>query len=166
MVVKKSEILPWMKREGEVGAYLEQLAHHYGRTEKAEKILEEALKKYPEDLDLLSAAYRFYFYKHRYAEALGAVERVLELTRSSLALPEEREQRLSFIQRDPENPEVRFFVNATAATGYLLAREGRREEAEPLLRFVKDAGLPQDFGAGMVLDLMGRPPEEEEEEEE
>ncbi|PKO84995.1 MAG: hypothetical protein CVU17_01045 [Betaproteobacteria bacterium HGW-Betaproteobacteria-11] len=70
----------------EVDALIAQAAQHYAEA-AAEPCLLRAYFLAPEQLSVLVALYRYYFYQHRMADALLVAERALEVTARRLHLP-------------------------------------------------------------------------------
>lgn len=68
----------------EVDALIAQAASHYGA--EAEPFLLRAYFLAPEQLSVLVALYRYYFYQHRMKDALRVAERALEVTAGRLHL--------------------------------------------------------------------------------
>ena len=69
----------------EVEALIAQAANHCGQ-EAAEPCLLRACFLAPEQLSVLVALYRYYFYQHRLADALIVAERALDVTARRLQL--------------------------------------------------------------------------------
>lgn len=70
----------------EVDALIAQAARHYAEA-AAESCLLRAYFLAPEQLSVLVALYRYYFYQHRLEDALLVAERALEVTARRLHLP-------------------------------------------------------------------------------
>ena len=77
-----------------VAELIEQAAALYGEGD-AEKPLLRAFFLTPENLMVHVALYRFYYYQHRYSDALFIADKALAVTGRELGLPE------SFIRRHP-----------------------------------------------------------------
>ena len=69
----------------EVEALIARAARHYGETD-AEHCLLRAYFLAPEQLSVLVALYRYYFYQHRLEDALIVAERALDVTAQRLHL--------------------------------------------------------------------------------
>ncbi len=69
----------------EVAELLAQAAHEYG-DDDAESHLLRAYFLAPEDLSVLVALYRYFYYRHRYADALIVAERAIALTADRLGV--------------------------------------------------------------------------------
>ncbi|MFO5474322.1 MAG: hypothetical protein ACLBM2_10535, partial [Dolichospermum sp.] len=62
------------------------------------------------------------------------------------------------IQRQ-EEPQIRLYLNAYAASGLVLAKLVKIEEAKEFSSRIKGFDDKNDFGAGILLDILTRPPE-------
>jgi predicted TPR repeat methyltransferase len=54
------------------------------------------------------------------------------------------------------------FLNAYAASGFVLAKMGELEKAKEATARVKEVDAKNEFGASIILDILTRPPEEDE----
>lgn len=70
----------------EVDGLIREASIHYGQQE-AEQCLLRAYFLAPEQLSVLVAMYRYYFYQHRLGDAFIVAERVLDITARRLDLP-------------------------------------------------------------------------------
>ncbi|PLZ49460.1 hypothetical protein CBP13_18125, partial [Fischerella thermalis WC441] len=61
-----------------------------------------------------------------------------------------------------EEPQIRLYLNAYAASGLVLAKLGEIEKAKEISTQVKSIDDKNDFGAGILLDILTRPAEEDE----
>ena len=53
------------------------------------------------------------------------------------------------------------YLNAYAASGLVLAKLGKIEQAKEISIRMKGIDEKNDFGAGILLDILTRPPEED-----
>lgn len=120
----------------------------------AERLLDDLYRAKPESLTVLVALYRFYYYQHRYEDALDIAEQALTVSASNMELKVgwERisEKHLGtgvFVSMGL----IRFYMLALKGSAYLLLRLGRIDEA--MLRLKKIAELdPNDqFGAEFLF---------------
>ncbi|AKG22368.1 hypothetical protein [Calothrix sp. 336/3] len=130
--------------------------------EKAENYLNQALSQSPESLDILISAYRFFYYKYNYQAALKIALKVVEKIQVSENLPQEWEKLKLVITHNKENPQIRLYINAYAASGLILAKLGKVEEAKEICQQIQEIDSQKEFGtASILLDILTRPPEEE-----
>ena len=122
----------------------------------AEAKLKQAEHLAPENLSVLVALYRFYFYGHRMSAALGIAETALDVVAKRLDFdPLWHHVADEDIARAmAEKPELaRFYLHTLKGAGYLLLRLGLHDKG--LARLDHVAGVdPQDrLGAAALADV-------------
>ncbi len=127
-----------------------------GRDNSAENSLLRAYFLEPNHLTVIVALYRFYYYKQRYTEALTIADRALEVSAKQLGLRTGwDEMNISELGYGVliSMGLTRFYLHALKASGFVLMRMERIDEA--LERLNKLAELdPQDqFGAQPLIQL-------------
>ncbi|MGD2118545.1 MAG: hypothetical protein PVG66_09310 [Chromatiales bacterium] len=134
---------------------LDEAAQLYGETE-AEQLLMRAYFLEPEHPVVLVALYRYFFYQHRYRDALLIAERVLHLFATRLGLPE-RWQDLSEMQIGSgvmvSMTYIRFYMLALKGAGYLELRLGDYESALQRLHKVVEIDSNDRLGAAALLQV-------------
>lgn len=124
---------------------------------KTEALVLDALRLAPEALATRLAAYKFYFYRHRLAEALPYAEACVGFAAGRLGLATDwRSVGAGDAAFEQLTPLPKLWLQALTACGYLLARLGRQDEARAAL--AKVAGLdPADkLGAARMLGVVER----------
>jgi tetratricopeptide (TPR) repeat protein len=124
---------------------------------QAEDALTAALDRAPDNLPLRIAAYTFYFYANRLADALPHGEVCLKMAADALDLPRDwRQVEQHSANFDTFERPQRVYLKSLVALGYCQARLGDVEIAEAMLR--KAASLdPQDrVGAARLADVVAR----------
>jgi len=76
-----------MSLPGALEALLRQAGDAWSRPEEASRLIERALKEYPDEEAAFVAAYRFYFYRNDLPRALGIAEQCLTRIQGELGLP-------------------------------------------------------------------------------
>ena len=134
----------------EVEALIAQAAHHYGHA-SAEQFLLRAYFLAPEQLSVLVALYRYYFYQHRLEDSLIVAERALDVTARRLHLV----GGWSSIGRVALGEAVmrsmgllRFHLLALKGSAVILLRLGRCDEAH--LRLAKIAEVDERDALGVM----------------
>jgi hypothetical protein len=125
----------------EVGRLLAVAAERYG-SEAAEHSLLRAYFLEPEHPTVLVALYRYFFYRHRYREALLTAERAIALTAARLDLPARWEQLTPGhlgVSVQVSMSMTRFLLLALKGSAYLLLR--LNEPAAALARLDKIATI-------------------------
>jgi tetratricopeptide (TPR) repeat protein len=133
----------------EVDELISLAAARYGEAE-AEYSLLRAYFLEPEHLTVLVALYRYYYYRHRYADALLVADRAIRLTADRLGItPDWRK-----LSKDDLGKAVlesmsltRFFLLALKGSGYLKLRLG--DAADALERFEKVVAMDTSDRLGM-----------------
>ncbi|MBK1720849.1 hypothetical protein [Thiocystis violacea] len=121
----------------EVESLLADAAHRYGEP-GAELSLLHAYFLEPEHLTVLVALYRYFYYRHRYQEALITADRAIAISAERLRIPIDwRALTEADLGRSVQVSMslTRFLLLALKGAGYLLMRLGR--SAEALTRFEK-----------------------------
>lgn len=134
----------------EVDALIGLAARRYGEP-KAEQSLLRAYFLEPEHLTVLVALYRFFYYRHGYAEALLVADRAIRLTAERLGVtPDWR-----MLTKNDLGSAVlesmtltRFLLLALKGSGYLKLRLG--DNADALERFEKVAEMDSSDRLGMA----------------
>jgi len=135
---------------------LRQAADAYGE-EPAELLLMRAGLEAPEHLSVLVALYRFYYYQHRYEDALLVAERVLALVGRRLKLPPDWRKLDEMILGGGVTHSmglVRFYLLALKAAGYLELRLSRPAEGRQRLRKVVTLDGADRLGARALLETV------------
>lgn len=150
----------------EILAILGKAEAPYTDAAQAEHALQAAVEQAPDNLELRSAAYSFYFYANRLHEAIPHAEACLAIAANALGVP--ADWRLvspdSAVFSGFERPQ-RMYLRSLVALGYCRARLGDREAGAALLR--KAASLdPQDrIGAADLANLVARAGSQDEDDE-
>ncbi|MEM7759330.1 MAG: hypothetical protein AAF298_14575 [Cyanobacteria bacterium P01_A01_bin.40] len=152
----------WCDADPEIKQLLLLAGENWEYTGLAEKYIREALSKAGNNLDVLVGAYRFFFYKHKPVIALSVAQRVLETIATQESLPTEWSQLKPILQTRQQEPEIRLYITAYAATGLILAQLGRIEEAKEISQKVKEIDDSSQFCANTVFEVITRPPDEDE----
>lgn len=131
----------------------------YG-TGDAERPLLEALGCAPKNLTILVGAYRFYFYQHRYADAIEISMQVMAVLAPRIDFPE------SWIDLDERAlgrgvmrsfSLVRFYLLALKAAAYINLRLSRFDVARAMLQKIVLLDAADRLGARGLLALVSAP---------
>jgi tetratricopeptide (TPR) repeat protein len=136
-------------------AAIEEAAENYG-DDSAEHSLLRAYFIEPEHPLVLVALYRYFYYKHRYEDAMRIAERVLGLFAQRLGFPEDWRDldkvnsangiRVSMTM-------LRFYMLALKGSGYLELRLGHYESALARLHKVVELDDSNRLGAQALIDV-------------
>ena len=152
----------WCDVEPEIKQLMLLASENWEYTGLAEKYIREALFKAGNNLDVLVGAYRFFFYKHQPAIALSIAQRVIKAIADRENLPQEWSKLKPILLRRKQEPNIRLYLNAYAATGLVLAQLGRLEEAKDISQQVKQIDDSSQFCANTVFEVITRSPDEDE----
>lgn len=140
----------------EIDALIAQAAHDYGHA-TAEQHLLRAYFLTPEQLSVLVALYRYYFYQHRLEDALIVAERALDVTARRLhlvdgwrsighvALGEAVMRSMGLL---------RFHLLALKGSAVILLRLGRLDEARLRLTKIAEVDERDVLGVAPLLDVL------------
>ncbi|MHC5733918.1 hypothetical protein [Nostoc sp.] len=151
----------WFQVPEDIKNLLVLAAQNWENTSESEKYIQQALAKTGENTDVLVAAYRFFYYKNNYSLALQTTIKLLDKIKEVEKFPDDWEQLKPILVNRKEDPQIRLYLNAYAASGLVLAKLGAIEEAKEISTKVKEIDEKHDFGAGILLDILTRPAEED-----
>lgn len=138
---------------------LDLLADAAGRYAEggAEQPLLKACAKAPDSLTVLVALYRFYYYQHRYQNALNTASRAMALVSKKLNWPESW-QDINLMALGYGVLEsmtlVRFYLLSLKGAGYLNLRLGNLEAGRAMLEKVVELDTQDRLGALMLLNVV------------
>lgn len=141
----------------EISELLKSAAEAYGEG-KAEPLLLKAFDIDPDNLSVLVALYRFYYYQHRYEQALDIAHHVMAVVAPTISFPGSWSN-LDF--RDLANgilssfTMVRFYLLALKGAAYLNLRMGNVEVGVNMLNKVIELDSKDRLGAKSLLQAMG-----------
>lgn len=142
----------------EVVRLLHQAAEDYSDG-KAEAALHLAYQLAPEHLMVLVSLFRYYFYQHRFPEALDISQKAREVVRQKLGLPQDwstlSEAQLSE-GHEHDMVLVRFYLLCLKGEAYLYARQGEPEKGIPLLEKVAAMDSKDHLGTTALLAVFNR----------
>lgn len=140
----------------QVAERLAEAAQRYADGE-AEQALLQAWAMAPDNLNVLVGLYRFYYYQHRYQDALGIAVRAMACVAPRLGLPAIwRELRPEHLQpaADKGIGLLRFYLLSLKGAGYLCLRLGQFELGKAMLSKVVELDAGDRLGAAMLLEVL------------
>jgi hypothetical protein len=140
----------------DVARLLEAAADKYG-SEEGESLLLRASLLAPQHLMVLVALYRYYFYQHRFEDALLVGECTLAVVGRRLEFPESwmhvREANIGAgVMRSMGL--VRFYLMVLKATGYINLRLGYFEMGQAMLEKLVELDSHDRIGGRALLDVL------------
>lgn len=144
---------PDLPSEAERELRLAGLSWHAER--EAEAHLANAARLAPGHMAVVVAHYRYHFYKHHYPEARQFAGECLSVIGKSLGLPPEVEA-VTSAHADfcGDDPEVRFWLFAMQAYGYVLLRLGETEQGQAVLQKVTELDRPDNTKTRVLLQVI------------
>lgn len=156
-----AERFSWFQVPDDIKQLLMLAAANWDNTSQSEKYINQALAKTEDSTDVLVAAYRYFFYKNNYLMALQTAVKVIDRIKISELLPDNWEQLKPILMSRKDEPKIRLYLNAYAASGLVLAKLGEIDKAKKVSAQVKEIDDKNQFGAGFLYDILTRPSEEE-----
>ncbi|MBE9049963.1 hypothetical protein IQ243_05985 [Nostocales cyanobacterium LEGE 11386] len=151
----------WFQVPNDVKKLLILAAQTWETTSESENYIHQALAQAGDNTDVLVSAYRFFYYKNNYSLALQTAVKVLDKIKETEQFPDDWEQLQPILVKRQNEPQIRLYLNAYAASGLVLAKLGKIEQAKKISSRVKEIDEKNDFGAGILLDILTRPPDED-----
>lgn len=152
----------WYALPAEVKQLLMAAAETWEDTAQSEHYIQQALAIADGNLDVLVAAYRYFFYKHNDVAALRVATQVIdEITRLE-ALPSDWAQLEPMLRQRLEEPNMRLYLNAYAASGLVRARLGELEQAKVITAQVSALDQRRESCATTVFEVLTQPEDEDE----
>lgn len=146
-------------------AALKQVGACWGDEAAAERLVLRALELAPDTLAARVGAYKFYFYRHRLAEALEHARSCQDWVAERLQMPRDwRQVQPRHADFTGLEPMSRLWLQIIVAIGYCLARLGRTEEGLEYLGKVAELDPADRFGARRLAAVIARGGAEEDEE--
>jgi len=141
-----------------VSQLMMQAAAAYGDGQ-AENLLLRAFLYAPDNLSVLVALYRTYYYQHRLDEAKQVARRALQVVAKRLDFPNDW-KRVDLAELSHAVLKsmglVRFYLLALKAEAYLYLRLGQLDEGRARLEKVVELDASDHFGAGALLEMLSR----------
>lgn len=151
----------WFQVPEDIKKLLILAAQNWENTTESERYIQEALDKAGEYTDIFVSAYRFFYYKNNYPLALKTTLQLLDKIQATEKLPDDWELLKPILVNRKEDPQIRLYLNAYAASGLVLAKLGEIERAKEISTKVKEIDDKNDFGSGILLDILTRPAQED-----
>lgn len=158
----REKMFSWYNVPKDVKNLLILAANNWENTLESEKYINQAVAEAEGNTDVMVTAYRYFFYKSNNLMALKIAEKVVDKIHKSENFPEDWEQRKPILLSRKDDPKIRLYLNAYAASGLVLAKLGEIEKAKKVARRVKEINDTSEYAASVVYDILTRPAEEEE----
>lgn len=160
MLVDKGRF-SWFEVRSDIKKLLMLAADNWENSYEAEKYINQALANAGNNIDVLIAAYRYFYYKYNYPMALQTANKVIDIIKELEKFSNNWEELKPILISRKEEGIIRLFLNAYSASGLVLAKLGELEKAKKICMQIKEIDENNEFGAGVLLDILTRPPEED-----
>ena len=140
----------------EVHELIDKSSSAYGSGSE-ESLLLKASFIAPNNLSVLVALYRFYYYQHRLDEAQRVAERCLSIVAERVGFPDDwRKLNKNELAHAVYHSMglVRFYMTALKAEAYLYLRQGEVSAGRERLEKVAELDSTDHFGARALLDML------------
>lgn len=151
----------WFSASSPVQDLFIAAAHSWSDATASEQYVEQALTQADVGFDVLIGAYRYYFYRNKLSQALQVATTVCDRIQATEQWPTEWPELQPLLLARLDEPTVRLYLSAYAASGLVLARLGQVEEAQRVAHQVQQLGA-KEFGAELLLNILSSTPDEEE----
>lgn len=155
------EKVSWYDVPADIKHLLVLAAENWENSAKSEEYMNQALAKTGNNTDVLVAAYRYFFYKNNQPMALVMATKVVENVKESEKLPDDWSELKPILETRKNETEIRLYLNAYAASGFVLAKLGEIEKALEVMSRIKEIDDRNEFGAKTIFEILTRPPEED-----
>lgn len=149
--------LSWYTVPETVKQLLAQASAHWDNPELADGYMNQALTLADEHPDVLVSAYRYFFYTHNHPLALKVTAKVLEMVKCKESLPEDWADLKPILSDRRDDPNIRLYINAYAASGLIRARLGEIETAKHIAAQVSEIEMRNEFGGNVVRGILEHP---------
>lgn len=157
------EKISWSEASEEVKQLLLQAAEHWNDRAAAETYMNQALEKAGDNTDILIAAYRLFFYSNNSEMALQIAEKVCNKVAAAEHLPKDWDALKPILSERKDDPQIRLYLNAYAASGLLFAKIGQLERAKEVTERIKEIDEKRESCATTVFEVLTRSPEDDDE---
>ncbi|CAN1210239.1 hypothetical protein TUMEXPCC7403_08600 [Tumidithrix helvetica PCC 7403] len=113
--------LSWHPVSEEIQRLLLSVSKHWHTPEIADRYIQQAIALAGDRPDVLVSAYRYFFYTHNNQLVLQVTKKVLAMVQKSEDLPTEWVQLKPILRERLDEPNIRLYINAYAASGLIIA---------------------------------------------
>jgi tetratricopeptide (TPR) repeat protein len=155
-------MLSWFQVPEDIKQLLILAADNWQNTSISEEYLNQALAKTDDSIDVLVAAYRYFYYKNNYQMALQVAIKVINKVKNTENIPDDWEQCKPILLNRQEDENIRLYLTAYAAYSLVLAKLGEFEQAKVICMQIKEVDIKNEFkSASLLLDILTHPPTED-----
>jgi hypothetical protein len=157
MISTASPGLSWFDASAEIKALLTQAADCWHDTARSKQYIERAIALGNDNPNVLIAAYRYFFYKNDGEMALWVAQVVMGQVRQVEGLPQSWEELQPILLARKDEPMMRLYLHAYAASGLLLAKLGDVDGALAIATHIKAIDDQREFGGDFLYSILTTP---------
>jgi hypothetical protein len=146
--------LSWYPVSEDIKRLLLSVSEHWLTPEIADQYMQQAIALAGDHPDVLVSAYRYFFYTHNNQLALQVATKVLAMVQKSEDLPTEWVQLKPILSDRLDEPNIRLYINAYAASGLIHARLGELEASQQIAARVSEIESRNEFGGKVVQNIL------------
>ncbi|MEB3213848.1 MAG: hypothetical protein VKL39_21045 [Leptolyngbyaceae bacterium] len=161
MVSTTSSTLSWFDASADIKALLIQAADCWHDTALSKHYIEQAIALGNDNPNVMIAAYRYFFYKNDGEMALWVAQVVMGQVRQAEHLPQSWEELGSILSVRKEEPMIRLYLYAYAASGLLLAKLGDLDGALAIATHIRAIDDQREFSGDLLYSILTTPLDED-----
>lgn len=146
--------LSWYPISEDIKGLLLSVSEHWHTPEIADQYMQQAIALAGDHPDVLVSAYRYFFYTHNNRLALQVATKVLAMVQKREDLPTEWGQLKPILSDRLDEPNIRLYINAYAASGLIHARLGELAAAQQIAMRVSEIENRNEFGGKVVQNIL------------
>ena len=146
--------LSWYPVSEDIKQLLLSVSEHWHTPEIANPYMQQAIELAGDHPDVLVSAYRYFFYTHNNQLALQVATKVLEMVQQAEDLPTDWVQLKPILSDRRDDPDIRLYINAYAASGLIRARIGELDTAQQIAARVSEIESRNEFGGKVVQSIL------------
>lgn len=154
--------LSWYPVSEDIKQLLSLVVDHWHTPEIADPYMQQAIELAGDHPDVLVSAYRYFFYTHNDPLALQVATKVLERVQQAEDLPTDWGQLKLILSDRRDDPNIRLYINAYAASGLIRARLGELDTAQQIAARVSELESRNEFGGKVVQSILENSDEDDE----
>ena len=154
-------IATWFDASAEIKTLLSEAAACWHDTEQSQRCVERAIALGQDNPDVLIAAYRYFFYKNNGEMALWMAHKAMSYVRQQEHLPEDWDALYPILKVRKDEPVMRLYLHAYAASGLLLAKLGDLTGALAIATHIQSIDEQREFGGDLLHSILTASPEDE-----
>ncbi|MEM7772157.1 MAG: hypothetical protein AAF327_16795 [Cyanobacteria bacterium P01_A01_bin.37] len=161
MISTASPTLSWFDASADIKMLLTQAADCWHDTARSKRYIEQAIALGKDNPNVLIAAYRYFFYKNDGEMALWVAQVVMGQVQQTEHLPQSWDKLQPVLTARKEEPMIRLYLHAYAASGLLLAKLGDLDGALAIATHIKAIDDQREFSGDLLYSILTTPLDED-----